>query len=147
MKNSETTSSSISGIFGEVIHEDSFNTRLQDGQYMDMIGTTCLNALASEAGIKFSVAVDTTLAGKIKDIPASQSFQSIEGRCWDLFSMFINAAKGRISAQIQQLECGQAMTYDLIMHHGRSKWMTVKAVVGPKGSSDPEPCISFHFIK
>jgi hypothetical protein len=145
MKNSQT-SNSIEDIFGSVIHEDSFNTRIQSGEYMDVIDTISLNQLAKEAGIKFAVAVDAGMFSAIKNFSPALC-QSVSGRVWDLFTMFTNAAKGRISAKVEQLECGQAMTFDFIMTQGRSKWVTVKAIVGPKGPHDAAPCISFHFVR
>lgn len=68
---------------------------LEDGVLHDVSNT------AKEAGFKFSVAVTSEVMELIKNIPKKYSFQSVDGRLYDLLCIASIAARGSNSSEIR----------------------------------------------
>jgi hypothetical protein len=121
-----TAEVSTDNIFGEAVYSYSREQAINDGILVDVSET------AREAGIKFPVAITSALWGVIENIPASQSFQDVKGRLWDLLWM----------GSLAMRRGGQVIHYKLIMHNGRHKYLVVKAVCGPGDNIEPVITIS-----
>ena len=89
---------------------------IEDGTLVDV------SEMAREAGFVIPVAVTQAVWADINDIPASQSFQDVNGRLWDLLYMgFVHASKRPNK---------QEFVYELIMHQGRKTFYTAKIHIG-----------------
>lgn len=99
---------------------------ITDGVLVDVSDT------AKEAGFTWPVAITAEVWATINDIPASKSYQDVQGRLWDVIYMASHAA--RHSTGKRQL------LYKFIMHHKRKTYVTLKLDVGP--GDDAEPVIT-----
>lgn len=121
----------VDNLFGEMISVYTRAQAIEDGVLIDVTDT------AKEAGIKFPVALTSSVWSVITDIPKAHSYQDIKGRLWDLLSMFIFA--------IRLHKNSSNFGYRLIMHHytetpsGKrvKTYLDLKAVCGPGDKGEP----------
>lgn len=120
----------MKSIFGKEIRVYTRAEALEDGVLVDV------SSLAREAGFKFPVAITAEVNNIIKSIPKECSYQSRNGRLWDvLFVAAFNCRKSR----------GTTVYYDLIMHREVEtakgieikEELTLKAVIGPGDNFEP----------
>lgn len=107
--------------WGEPISIYTRKQAIEDGVLVDVSET------AREAGWKYPVAITASVHALINAIPKSQRHQSYTGRLWDVLWM------GRLAAK----RGGTEIRYQLIMHHGRQVYATLKAICGPGDTVDP----------
>lgn len=118
----------MENIFGKVISVYTRKQMLEDGSLIDVSDT------AKEAGIKFPVAMTQTAYGEVvkPDEQAIRRGESINGRLWDVLSMF------RIKARTFE---GSRMDFKVIAtEEGREVVHLLYAVIGP--GDTPEPVIT-----
>lgn len=129
--NSPKPQSDLTEIFGEVIHSYSRAQALEDGVLVDVSST------AREAGWLWPVAVTSALWSVIETIPRRHSYQSAEGRLWDVVWMASRAAKRSTG--------GDRMMFELILFREGSarKYVQLLSVVGPGDSGEPVVTIGF----
>lgn len=94
---------------------------LRDGVLIDV------SEMAREAGFIWPVAITQGLWATINNIPKSKSCQDVQGRLWDVLWM------ARLAARRPPRD---VLLYNLIMHHGRKKYITLKMVSGPGDSGE-----------
>jgi len=102
---------------------------LEDGVLVDV------SAMAKEAGIKFPVALTSTVWGQYVEVPEGVTCQDESGRLWDILWMF-RCAAAKFSGDTLQFKLhvrndNQDRTPPLV---------TLKAVCGP--GDDAEPVIT-----
>ena len=101
----------------EVISAYTRADALRDGVLIDVSET------AREAGFKWPVAITQALWATINNIPKSKPYQDVQGRLWDVLWMgYLAAGRRQMDTQLH---------YQVIMHHGRKKYITLKMVSGP----------------
>lgn len=94
---------------------------VEDGFLVDV------SELMKEAGLPIITDLTRTVWNKIEDIPASKSWQDVEGRCWDVVWMAQLAFRGYCRRNIDQVvELPVYIYYKLIMHVGRCTYITLK---------------------
>ena len=103
---------------------------LADGALVDV------SPMAREAGITYPVVLTAALHADVAAVPDHQSWQSYDGRLWDVLTLFRAAVKGLIPSAGDD----QCRTYTLIMHVGSRTFYRVSAVCGP--GDDLEPVIT-----
>ncbi|HEY8900583.1 MAG TPA: DUF6573 family protein [Chthoniobacterales bacterium] len=118
-------------IFGEPISIYTRAQALADGMLVDVTST------AREAGWRWPVAVTAALWQVVETIPSRHSYQSAEGRLWDVVWMASRAAKASRG--------GDRLAFELIMHRDstRKKYVHLIAHVGP--GDDPSPVVTIGF--
>ena len=115
-------------LFGEVISSYSRAQAIGDGVLVDV------SATAKEAGIKFPVALTSTVWGQYVEVPEGVSCQDETGRLWDILWMFRCAA-----AKFD----GSTLLFKLyVRNHNRERLdsrdlVTLKAVCGPGDQREP----------
>jgi len=115
-------------LFGEVISSYSRAQAIEDGVLVDV------SATAKEAGIKFPVALTSTVWGQYVEVPEGVSCQDETGRLWDILWMFRCAA-----AKFD----GSTLLFKLyVRNHNRERLnsrdlVTLKAVCGPGDDGEP----------
>ena len=118
-------------IFGEVISSYSREQAIEDGVLVDV------STVAQEAGIKFAVAITSTVWGKYVEVPKGVRCQDETGRLWDILWMF-RCTAARFN--------GDTLLFKLyVRNHNRGRLdrrdlVTLKAVCGP--GDDAEPVIT-----
>ena len=120
----------LQDIFGEVIYGYSREEAIKDGVLIDV------STMAKEAGIKYPVALTDTVYNQYVKVPSGLEGegQSVEGRLWDILTMFVYAAKNH--------KDGTEMLYKLGVRNkpGRTATITLRAVIGP--GDTPKPVIT-----
>ena len=111
----------------DFIYSYSRKQAIEDGVLIDVSET------AKEAGFNYPVAITSAVHSDIKDIPASQSHQSYDGRLWDI----LNVLRWQIKAGKAD---GDILNFMLIMHTPGKKLYKLKSVCGP--GDDMEPVIT-----
>jgi hypothetical protein len=102
---------------------DSRAQAIEDGMLVDV------SEMAQEAGFRWPVALTAGVWALIEDIPPRfQGIQDIQGRLWDVLWMARCTAKRG---------SGREALYQLIMHHGRKTYLTLKLVSGPGDQEEP----------
>ena len=82
-------------MFGEIVSKYTRKDALEEGCLIDV------TAQAKENGFKFPVAITRELYNEINNIPSQYSYQSYEGRLYDLLFMgFMNARANLKSSRI-----------------------------------------------
>ena len=115
----------------EVISSYTRAQAIEDGVLIDVTET------AKEAGIKFPVALTSTVWGQCVEVPEGVTAQDEKGRLWDILWMFRGAA-ARFN--------GDTLFFKLyVRNHNRERLtkadlVTLKAVCGPEDT--PEPVIT-----
>lgn len=126
---------------------------LEEGMLID------LTEMAAEAGIVFPLAVTQELWATMNAIPASRSWESIEGRSWDVVWMLRVAIKGAAIIDVTggknkgvilrnngierygDAKTGQTMIYPMLMSQQIGDEiemdLRIKAVLGPGDDSRP----------
>lgn len=117
-------------IFGKPIYSYTRAQAIEDGVLDDV------SEMAKEAGLKFPVALTNSVTTDLMDIPESKSYQSFDGRLWDLLQMLI--------WQIRR-EKGSCSTirFSMILDRKsdpKSRTVAYKAVCGPDDNMNP--CIT-----
>ena len=114
----------------EVIYAYTRAQALEDGVLIDV------SSVAKEAGIKFPVAMTSTVWGEYVEVPEGVNCQDERGRLWDILWMLrCNARRG-----------GDTLFFKLyVRNHNRERLdsrdlVTLKAVCGP--GDTPEPVIT-----
>jgi hypothetical protein len=117
----------------EVIYAYTRAQALEDGVLVDV------SEIAKQSGIKFRVALTSTVWGQYVAVPEGVQCQDETGRLWDVLLMFrTTTLSGRIKGDIG--------TYQLyVRNHNRERLtkadlVTLKAVCGP--GDTPEPVIT-----
>lgn len=108
-------------LFGNVISTYSRAEAIADGVLID----APLNGLAKEAGIRFHCAMTAGLFGAINpNSDESRMGQDLEGRLWDMLTMFKLAARKsqgseiRFSFLIQRIHWRKPILMEVIAHCG-----------------------------
>lgn len=115
-----------SGTFGPVIFAYTREQALADGVLVDV------SEMAREAGFVVPVAITAAVHADINAIPPSKSFQSYEGRLWDVLWMGFLAARGAARRSAREGGgCPRELVYTLIMHVGRKSNYSLKIHSGP----------------
>ena len=115
----------------EVVSSYTRAQAIEDGVLVDV------SEMAKEAGIKFPVAMTSTVWGKYVEVPEGVNCQDETGRLWDILWMF-RCAAARFS--------GSTLLFKLyVRNHNRERLdrrdlVTLKAVCGP--GDTPEPVIT-----
>jgi hypothetical protein len=115
----------------EVIYAYTRAQALEDGVLIDV------SSVAKEAGIKFPVAMTSTVWGECVEVPEGVIGQDEKGRLWDILWMF-RCAAARFN--------GDTLLFKLyVRNHNRERLnsrdlVTLKAVCGP--GDTPEPVIT-----
>ena len=115
----------------EVISSYTRAQALEDGVLIDV------SSVAKEAGIKFPVAMTSTVWGECVEVPEGVIGQDEKGRLWDILWMF-RCAAARFN--------GDTLLFKLyVRNHNRERLnsrdlVTLKAVCGP--GDTPEPVIT-----
>ena len=133
---------SVKDVFGEVISSYSRAEALADGVLMDVTET------AKEAGIVYPVAISQGLWGGYIEVPESlKGIQDIQGRLWDVLTMFLfsaRATKKAVDDVAESQRCGpQTMFFKTIFQmpstRGAPKMETVniKSICGPGDNAEP----------
>src|SRR5659263_115215 len=128
--------------FGEVISSYSRAEALADGVLIDVTETS------KEAGIVYPVAISQGLWGGYIEVPESlKGIQDIQGRLWDVLTMFRFSAKATKKAEDDvvgsQRDAPQTMFFKTIFQmpstRGTPKMETVsiKSICGPGDNADP----------
>jgi len=112
-------------LFGEPIYIYTRKQAIEDGVLIDVTET------AKEAGFKVPVAVTCTLHEIINTV-SKKSYQSFEGRLWDVLYMGALAARNNPTQS--------TILYVLRLTHGRKKNITLKMIIS--GGDDGEPVIT-----
>ncbi|MGD0778471.1 MAG: DUF6573 family protein [Candidatus Solibacter sp.] len=114
----------------EVIYAYTRAQAIEDGVLIDV------SSVAKEAGIKFPVAMTSTVWGEYVEVPEGVNCQDERGRLWDILWMLrCNARRG-----------GDTLFFKLyVRNHNRERLdsrdlVTLKAVCGP--GDTPEPVIT-----
>lgn len=129
-------------VFGEVISSYSRAEALADGVLIDVTET------AKEAGIVYPVAISQGLWGEYIEVPESlKGIQDLQGRLWDVLTMFRFSAKTTKMADdgvVESQRCGhQTMFFKTIFQmpstRGTPKMETVsiKSICGPGDNAEP----------
>lgn len=106
----------------DVIHTYTRAQAIEDGVLVDVSET------AREAGFRWPVALTAGAWALIEDIPPRfQGLQDVQGRLWDTLSM----------ARLAARRGGVETHYELILHHGRKTYATLKLVSGPGDQGEP----------
>ena len=123
-------------VFGEVISSYDREQALEDGVYID------ISAMAKEAGIRFPVAITSNLYHKyvVPSEKAKTMGQSIDGRLWDVLTMFRFAAKNTK---------GSKLSFKVIFQDGvrDRKIIEILSVCGPISATDSSPAISIYLLE
>jgi hypothetical protein len=112
----------------EVISSYTRAQALEDGVLVDV------SAIAKQAGIKFPVAMTSTVWGEYVEVPEGVKCQDERGRLWDILWIFRCAAAGFN---------GDTLLFELyVRNHNRERldrrdMVTLKAVCGPGDTLDP----------
>ena len=112
----------------EVIYACTRAQAIEDGVLIDV------SSVAKEAGIKFPVALTSTVWGEYVEVPEGVSCQDETGRLWDILWMFRCAARNF---------SGDTLFFKLyVRNHNRERLdrrdlVTLKAVCGPGDTLDP----------
>jgi hypothetical protein len=132
---------SVKDVFGEVISSYSRAEALADGVLIDVTET------AKEAGIVYPVTISQGLWGGYIEVPESlKCIQDLQGRLWDVLTMFRFSAKATKKAGDDvvgsQRDAPQTMFFKTIFQmpsRGTPKMETVsiKAICGPGDNADP----------
>jgi len=115
----------------EVISSYTRAQALEDGVLVDV------SEIAKQAGIKFPVALTSTVWGQYVEVPEGVSCQDETGRLWDILWMF-RCTAARFT--------GDTLLFKLnVRNHNRERLdsrdlVTLKAVCGP--GATPEPVIT-----
>jgi hypothetical protein len=106
----------------DVIYTYTRAQAIEDGVLVDVSET------AREAGFRWPVALTAGVWALIEDIPPRfQGLQDIQGRLWDTLWM----------ARLAARRGGVETHYELILHHGRKTYATLKLVSGPGDQGEP----------
>lgn len=117
----------VTDLFGEMVYSYTRQQAIEDGVLIDV------STMAQEAGFRLPVAITAGVHSMIEDIPASKSYQDYAGRLWDVLYM------ASISARRTNRDKNEFL-YELIMHHGRKTYVTLKCVI--HGGDNGEPVIT-----
>jgi len=118
----------------EVIYAYTRAQAIEDGVLIDV------SSVAKEAGIKFPVAMTSTVWGEYVEVPEGVIAQDEQGRLWDILWMF-RCAAARFN--------GDTLLFKLyVRNHNRERLnsrdlVTLKAVCGP--GDTPEAVITIMF--
>ncbi len=118
-------------IFGKTIHAYTRAMALADGNLIDV------SATAAEVGWRWPVAITAPLWSVIETIPRKHTYQSAEGRLWDVVWMAAQAVK--------RSRGGDRLAFDLILFREgvARKYVRLIAHVGP--GDDPAPVVTIGF--
>jgi hypothetical protein len=133
---------SVKDVFGKVISAYSRAEALADGVLIDVTET------AKEAGIVYPVAISQGLWGGYIEVPESlKGIQDLQGRLWDVLTMFRFSAKATKKADDDvmghQRDAPQTMFFKTIFQmpstRGTPKMETVsiKSICGPGDNAEP----------
>ena len=117
----------------DVIYAYTRAQALEDGVLVDV------SEIAKQAGIKFPVALTSTVWGQYVDVPEGVNCQDERGRLWDILWMF-RCAAAKFS--------GSTLLFKLyVRNHNRERLdsrdlVTLKAICGP--GDTPEPVITIR---
>jgi hypothetical protein len=119
----------------EQIFSYSRKEAIEDGVLVDV------TKLASEAGIKYPVAMTSEVFETIDPSKLDKEIgQSLDGRLWDLFTMFKLATR----------QGGSEIKFNFIVHkinpetnRRKKDYVELKAVCGPGDTT--EPCVTIMF--
>ena len=100
---------------------------IEDGVLVDVSET------AREAGITWPVAVTCALWADLGDVPPARSYESREGRLWDLLTVLAFNARTRGGRELR-------FSFHLSLPGTRRRLYEVKSVAGP--GDDPAPVIT-----
>ncbi len=119
------------GLFesADLIYAYTREQALDDGVLVDV------SEMAREAGIRYPVAVTASVWATIEAIPEKlKGVQDVQGRLWDVLSMF------RFAARMARVD-GDTLFYDLHMDRNeggrRVRKLRLKAVCGPGDNWEP----------
>jgi len=116
-------------IFGDVIYSYSRAQAIEDGVLCDV------SEVAREAGIKFPVAVTSTVWDRYVEVPAGVKAQDKQGRLWDVLYM--------LRVAIAKAADGSLINYQLYVRNSnrqrldRRDLVNLKAVCGPGDNGEP----------
>ncbi|CAG0984204.1 hypothetical protein METP3_02259 [Methanosarcinales archaeon] len=138
----ETGDQSTKSVFGDVIDVYSRAEAIDDGLLVDVTET------AKEAGIVYPTAVTQALwNGYIEPPDSLKGFQDMQGRLWDVLTMFSFSARARKKASTEVAEsprdAAQILYFKTMFQMpskaGNSKMETVdlKAICGPGDNAEP----------
>jgi hypothetical protein len=138
----ETGDQSIKSVFGEVIDVYTRAQAIEDGVLVDVTET------AKEAGIVYPTAVTQALwNGYIEPPESLKGFQDVQGRLWDVLTMFSFSARAmkklNIDVAESQKDTAQTLYFKTIFQmpskEGNPKMETVylKAICGPGDNAEP----------
>lgn len=113
----------VTDLFGEVTYSYTRQQAIEDGVLVDV------SSVAQEAGFRIPVAITAGVHNMIGDIPASKSYQDYAGRLWDVLYMCSMGARNNTDKS--------EFLYELILHHGRKTYATLKCVIHGGDSSEP----------
>jgi len=121
----------LEDIFGKPLSIYTRAQALADGMLVDVTST------AREAGWRWPVAVTAALWQVIECVPKRHSYQSTEGRLWDVVYMASLAAR--------RSRGGDRIAFELILfrENSRKKYLQLVAHVGP--GDTPEPVVTIGF--
>ena len=109
----------------DVIYAYTRAQALEDGVLVDV------SDMAKEAGIKFPVALTSTVWGQYVEVPEGVNCQDLGGRLWDILWMLRLAAK----------KGGDTLLFQLHVRNDNSDrtppLVTLKAVCGPGDQGEP----------
>jgi hypothetical protein len=138
----ETGDQSTKSVFGDVIDVYTRAEAIDDGVLVDVTET------AKEAGIVYPTAVTQALwNGYIESPESLKGFQDMQGRLWDVLTMFSFSARAMKKANIDlaesQKDTAQILYFKTIFQMpskaGNPKMETVdlKAICGPGYNAEP----------
>ncbi|MES9681776.1 DUF6573 family protein [Gottfriedia acidiceleris] len=115
----------IHELFGEVISMYTRAQAIEDGSLID------ISKLGKEAGVKLPIAMTQTAYGRVvePDEAAKSRGESVNGRLWDVLTMFTLKARGSNSSIIRFKVVATV--------NGRNKTHELKAIIGPGDTLDP----------
>jgi hypothetical protein len=113
----------------DIIHTYTRTQAIEDGFLVDVTNT------ASDAGLRFPVALTRTVWGQYVEVPAGVEGQDEAGRLWDILWMLAAAIR-------RSKDAGDTLHFQLYVRNNnrRTKLVSLKAVCGP--NDDASPCIT-----
>ena len=138
----ETGDQSTKSVFGDVIDVYTRAEAIEDGVLVDVTET------AKEAGIVYPTAVTQALwSGYIEPPESLEGFQDVQGRLWDVLTMFSFSARAmkKASTEVAESSRDTAQTlyfktiFQMPSKTGNPKMETVglKAICGPGDNGEP----------
>jgi len=121
----------LTELFGEVVFSYSRAQAIADGVLVDATKE------AQEAGFRFPTAITAALWSDIEAIPASHSYQDIQGRLWDV--LYMAAGNARRKKDVSRF------SYELILHREGVEGELVSLICdcGPGDNAEPVLTIGY----